>query len=432
MKCNLFLIILLYYIYFIVKGEPLIENPIEIMETNYSLVFDINSSTCNIITLGTISVINKLDGAGIKNIFFNASIPPLAIIKNSSTEHYLLVANDFYKLCLNQNGQIESLSKEKIITQKFQMKTLFDYGKNSFGFFPEKGVPVEPHITIKKRFEKNYNEIVLYDTYDNRIVYFYFFNEDIYYDAYNYNFNSIEKHISCILVNTSEYACEYRQNNILQLGTFIFQYKNESGHKEIISNYRTNLSEDINHDFAVIKDNSENNREKIICIREKNDNNYFVFCHTLTITIQEIINDLPESSIEYNTSSEFKNLTDYYEWLSFNMDNCYFTGFYKEYLFCCGKSNIITCLRLDKCFSLINKFDFNKDGNNKNVTILNNNNDYASLFFINEKGEESKLYEYLIDPPKCQNISFELNVSQAFKKDLKEFFDRKENIKNCL
>ena len=69
------------------------------------------------------------------------------------------------------------------------------------------------------------------------------------------------------------------------------------------------------------------------------------------------------------------------------MDNCYFTGFYKEYLFCCGKSNIITCLRLDKCFSLINKFDFNKDGNNKNVTILNNNNDYASLFFINENGE---------------------------------------------
>ena len=113
MKCNLFLIILLYYIYFIVKGEPLIENPIDIMETNYSLVFDINPLICNIITLGTISVINKLDGAKIKTIFFNASIPPLAIIKNSSNENYLLAANDFYKLCLIQNGQIESLSKKK-------------------------------------------------------------------------------------------------------------------------------------------------------------------------------------------------------------------------------------------------------------------------------------------------------------------------------
>ena len=37
-----------------------------------------------------------------------------------------------------------------------------------------------------------------------------------------------------------------------------------------------------------------------------------------------------------------------------------------------------------------------------------------------------------MDPPKCQNISFELNVSQTFKKDLKEFFDRKENIKYSL
>ena len=71
------------------------------------------------------------------------------------------------------------------------------------------------------------------------------------------------------------------------------------------------------------------------------------------------------------------------------------------------------------------------EGNNKDLMILNNI-DYASLFYINEKYEEAKLYEYFIYPPKCENTSVDLNVSQKFKKKINEFFQGKENITYSL
>ena len=430
MKCNSIIIFHLFFNCFIVIfGATLIENQIEIKRTNYSLIFDSNPSKCNIITLGNISVIDKLTGGVIKNINFDSTIPPLTILKVNSSDHYLIAGNDFYKIELNQNKEIESIVKRKTITLKFQMKDLFAHGKDSFGFFPEKVYPLSVIPRKGVKVNMNSSEIVLYDTLPDKF-YFYFFEEDEYYEVNNHNFNNIENHISCVFIDSAEYACVFRQNDIIQLGTFIFQYKNESGYKEIICNNIFNISSDPNHDFAVIKDISDNFGKKILCIREKNT--YLIKCNFCEITILKQENEFAEPSMHYYSLISNTELNRYYESLSFNMDNCYFTGFYQEYLFCCGEKNKITCRRFTKEFNLIYNFSIQMQGNNKDLIILNNN-DYASLFYINEKEEEeAKLYEYFIYPPKCENTSVDLNVSQNFQKKINEFFRGKENIKYFL
>ena len=429
MKCNSIIILLLFFnCFLVIIGAALIENQIAIKQTNYSIIFDSNPSKCNIITLGKIEVIDKLTGDEINNINFDSFLPPLTILKVNSGDYYLITGNFFYTMELNQNNEIQSLVVGKNFTEKFLMKDLFDFGKDSYGFFLEKFNPSDSPLIKGKRVIIEPDELVLFDVfYDN--VYFYFLRLNDYFGAFNHDFNGIENHISCVLIDSAEYACVFRQNDAIQLGTFIFQYKSESEIKEIICNQIFNISTEPIHDFAVLKDISDNRRKKILCIREKNT--FLIKCNYSEISIQEIEDNSLEPSIQYHSSINNIELNEYYESLSFNMDNCYFTGFYQEYLFCCGEINKITCHRFTKEFNLINTFNFTMDGNNKDLIILNNI-DYASLFYINEKGEEAiepKLYEYFIYPPKCKNITADLYISKDFHKKINEFIHGKENIK---
>ena len=98
MTRNLNIIIYLIYNYFIIIGTLLLENPIEIMNTDYFLAFNSNSSSCNIITLRNISIINKLNGTEIKNIFFNTPEPPLVIVNEGPDNLSLIASNDSYKI----------------------------------------------------------------------------------------------------------------------------------------------------------------------------------------------------------------------------------------------------------------------------------------------------------------------------------------------
>ena len=182
------------------------------------------------------------------------------------------------------------------------------------------------------------NELVLYAIYEN-IVYFFYFQSNILFSVES-NFDGYENHISCKLVNSSEYVCTLTQNNQIKIFIFIFNYITDlTKGITCIKNLDINAYSD--HDLSVLNDIPEINEKKILCARKKNTNK--IDCIMVKITIEEEDDSSPESIIHYHSSVENNNLNEYYEFLSFQMDNCYFTGFYGEYLFCCGRESKIPC-----------------------------------------------------------------------------------------
>ena len=122
----------------------------------------------------------------------------------------------------------------------------------------------------------------------------------------------------------------------------------------------------------------------------------------------------------------FSNLNIYFPF-SFNENNCDFSWFLSEYLFCCSDSNIISCNRIKYDFKEIKNFNINIEGENSNLRIINNTN-YASLFYINKNdNSEINLYEYIIYPPTCQSTTKTILVFNDFEINLSDLIEIKLN-----
>ena len=216
---------------------------------------------------------------------------------------------------------------------------------------------------------------------------------------YPVNIGDIEEHISCKILESSLYICSFSINNQIKLGIFEF------GYKKIFNNYKFEkiLEQNIDlfstHNHAILNDIPEK-YDKILCAKNKNSN-WIECCYIITPNLDWL------NIILNRPSFQVGKLNYYYESLSFKIDNCYFTGFYSEYLFCCGEENYINCYRINEKFELINQFQIKMVGKNSYLTIINNK-DYASLFYMNENEFDKNTYEYIIYPPNCTNISDEI------------------------
>ena len=61
--------------------------------------------------------------------------------------------------------------------------------------------------------------------------------------------------------------------------------------------------------------------------------------------------------------------------------------------------------------------------------IITNKSDHAIISYKNETSEKNYLYNYYIYPPKCKNITFEINSFQSFEFNLANLFEEKTNTK---
>ena len=433
MKFRLIIILyLLSNLFTIISGEKITSNPIEIIHTNYSLVFDSKADSYNIVVFGQFFVMSKLDRTVKQNNSFEVDLPlpPIAFLKTDSNNYYLFAENEYYNFEIAQNVyEIQSITGKTQIGEShtFQPNALYESGIDCYGFLAEKGDSIHHESLQGRKVYMDNDESILYAIFQN-VVYFYYFKRNLLYPA-NTDFTGYENHISCKLVDSSEYVCALTKDNQVKILFFILRYISAS-ENEIACINILDINDYSNHDFAVLNDIPRTNEKKILCARKKDTNK--IECIKIQITIEEDSSS-SESFIPYSSSVETFSLNSYYEYLSFQIDNCYFTGFYEEYLFCCGRADRILCYRYDKNFNEINNFDIEMEGINYNLTIINNNNNkYASLFYINKKLGESKLYEYFIFPPTCQNVSEVLIISYTFRKNIDKFFYRKDNIKYSL
>ena len=79
--------------------------------------------------------------------------------------------------------------------------------------------------------------------------------------------------------------------------------------------------------------------------------------------------------------------------------------FLSEFLLCCGLKDKIKCQRRNITFEIIKDFQIDLSGDIYNLTMVNNNDDYVTLSYLNETLNDICVYEYYIYPPECQNIS---------------------------
>jgi len=375
------------------SNEQLIENPKIILSGDKNpIVFNGNEQYYHIINTEKIYIIEKFTG-NIKVI--NDSIPYSSsyfLCEDESNNHFLYSNKVYYKINLDINYQ------------SIYLNNMFTISSDA------KFVGCLKHIQYKKGNDLDIGngEIIIYGKTGYDGIFFYYINKKNGNKInYSYYYNSIEENITCKLIYKVMYICGFfSQNKIRLLIIYLTKYSSRInlGREE----KSIELLNTENTDNLVIFDTKKIDN-KILCYRKidkNNKNECFIFYLYFTDNTKEKYSglDRPKLDIEFQ--------------FPFNEKNCDFTWFYSEYLFCCSDTNIISCYRLNDNYQTVDKFNLTINGENSNLKIINNT-EYASLFYINENNEQGKkLYEYIIYPPVCQNISKEIIVFHDFEVNL--------------
>ena len=392
-NANLKMLYLVFTFLNIINSESFSENPIKIADNPYPIVFNSNIQSYNIITSTRIFKLKK-STRGVDSFGIISYSPPFFVFKNKKNEYFLFAGNDYLILSINNNLEVTNLKTRTELTKGIDLKAKLSSKPDCIGYIAE--TKYTPSSTYKgMRCPISYdNEIIIYAKIGNTLYFFYIKS----YSNYQLSINNIEDHISCRYVDSSKYACSFIQNNKVQIGVVLYKYQDNSKTNEELSlNSNNDITRFSNHDNVVLNDIEEKDEKKILCAKNKDNN--LIECCFVEINIKH---NLKGSTVTYSSSVSTSDLNGYYESLAFKMDNCYFTGFYNEYLFCCGGENFITCYRMDETFNLINKFEINLPGKNDYLTIINNN-DYASIFYMNENPSDKSTYEYFLYPSSYDN-----------------------------
>ena len=113
-------------------------------------------------------------------------------------------------------------------------------------------------------------EIILYGK-SGQYINFYYKTEETVYSIY---FGDIEENISCKSIKEAIYACAFSENSKIKLKFFVKIYKERtiSASKEIKDLGDREISAFSNHDMPILY-NTSNSQYKILCVREKTNNN---------------------------------------------------------------------------------------------------------------------------------------------------------------
>ena len=373
------------------SNEQLIENPkIILPDDKNPIVFNGNEQYYHIITTEEIYIIEKFTGnIKLKNnsISYSSSY---FLCEDESNNHFFYSNKDYYKINLDSNYESIYLNKMFSISSTAKFAGCFkhyQYNKNN-------------ELNIGK------GEIIIYGKIGNYGIYLYFINKKNGNNINYNNNNNIEEKITCKLIYKLMYICGFYSENKIHLVLMTLSKYNSGIYLSKEDRFIELLNTE-NTDNLIIFD-TKNFDNKILCYKKKenNRNECFIFYFYFTDNSKEKYDSLkrPQLDIEFD--------------FPFNEKNCDFTWFYSEYLFCCSGENIISCYRLNDSFHVVNQFDLNITGQNSNLQIINNT-DYASLFYINGNSNfDKKLFEYIIYPPECQNISKEIIVFHDFEVNL--------------
>ena len=398
---NLYII----YIFITFSLGQFIKNPIKIDDdskfNDYIINLESNNKQFTTSNGKTISII-KDDTEIIYNSQSFYLSPNFYLCKDESGYYFLFANFNYYsKNPNNKNNIIESLNLISTLPHNVKYN----------GFIKEKEYNhYDPISKINK------NEIIIYGKQEEYL--FFKYNKEG--NTYKLNINNIGENISCKLVRSSRYVCAYFLNDILEVSTIMLKYIS-SNNKELEIIQTKQVDECQNFDNLILYDTSVE-FYKVLCCSKKITNEY-----KCLVVIAQVEHYYWEDSITKDL--QLKNLNTAYTVSLSQIHECYFNDFYNEFLLCCGKNNAITCYRNNiNNFGLINQFSINLPGLITNI-IMTNKVDYIIISYNNETTTNNYLYNYYIYPPKCKDISIQINSFQTFELNLLDLFENKTNTK---
>ena len=386
MANEILLIIISLYLLILANNKEIKNNPIKTNIENNPLDFYIsfNSYTAKTFGLGgpegrDITIIEEKNQIKFDGYYYHYSSNIFRINGTNENNEYLFADNKVYSIRKDSNSDIISASIYKSI-------------KNNYKYIG---------------YLKQNNEIILYGINNNNII---FYNVEQESET-EYVFNSEINTLSCKYLYNSKIICAFSQNNnlnvkILGWGPTYKSFNIDNIYHEKVILYNTyTYTENIHNQYI------------ILCASDKIK--YDVSCKIIKC-------DTPPNQSEIKI--DIKNLDCETNFLK-NEDNCYMIEFLSEFLLCCGTQDKIECQRRNIIFEKIEEFQINLSGNIYNLTMVNYNNNYVTLSYLNETSNDICVYEYYIYPPECQNISANITPFNEIEFIL---FKKKTNTKHNI
>ena len=274
-------------------------------------------------------------------------------------------------------------------------------------------------MTIVEIISHNYHNFI-FGYYNDKLIICYDFR---YCTSNSYNYNI--KDLFCKLIDAMYFMCAMIIKNQFQLKCF--QYKEHPKHasKDSIESCQDQFENNLNYKYTKIIGiydvyNKENTNRKFICGIDSENFNCLFF-------------EIKKERGKFKFSNWSKKI-ELNEWNNnLSEEKCCFSSFNHAYLFCCPFQNSIKCMRIRLNNNLeTNRFEISMPGDNSYLTIKSNDN-FLTLFFMNQQNSNYSLYEYYIYLPECNNIPYTLfhslneNKEEENKERLSNLFSVKTN-----
>ena len=404
-----------FYFLLILSKEDIINNPIKISDHANPIILH-SLSEYYIYTSGESIILDKETGEIKSRASFATYNKPYALCLDESNHYFIYSQKKLYQILPPTNYQSISI------------KTTINYPTSiSYVNYIKETKHEVSNYYIKDKCQIQENEMIIYGKSGSNLVFTYILAQDSGSVTISSN---MEDKISCKKMEDSEFLCGVIINNEVYI--FLIMYLKQKSYPHTtcsIENINIFKLQLIEHTDIILYDTNYNNY-KLVCAT--NIVNLMVECIQINV---EVTSSKPSDTYSYSGFLYYTQIILSFPKDSSNNEECMLTTFISEYLFCCGGTNLIKCLRLNpRNNELINSFSLNLPGENKDLNIIPVGTNYVSLFYTNTLSSQIKTYEYYIYFPDCKNLDYKIISFHSINEDktgneetINNFFTRKTN-----
>ena len=244
------------------------------------------------------------------------------------------------------------------------------------------------------------NDFIIYTAKSGQLI-FLSLSQNNHYGFYSEGL--VDEKISCKFIENENFICSGLFSNKIKIIFTKYSINTSNKYFNLINTIPLDDGP-TQYISTILYDTPISTTLKILC-KQKNDKK-IIFCSFINVTIS----DSGSGNIEYLRNQI--NIEPFEQELSEN--DCSFSEFIGEYLFCCGIKDHILCFRINYDLTIIKEFKIHSKDKNNYLSIKTDNN-CATIIFMNN---ENEVHEYKIYVPECNNKTY------TFKSNIKEI----ENI----
>ena len=224
--------------------------------------------------------------------------------------------------------------------------------------------------------------------------------------------NGINDRTSCKLIMGDYFICAMNINNETFIHFLHYNIKEEEPESNFLNSFKQ--IEFSYSDGVAFYDTPQGNI-KLLCLKQK---------ESINCSFYEINNYQENGNYEFELLNEINVDIDWSN--GFSENNCYFSEFNSEFLFCCATNELI-CFRIDKNnYQLIKYYKLATEGENSHLTIKSNK-EFITLFYMNTKDDNVQTLLYYIYLPTCENKNYTILNSINWNKSENEM-ERLSNL----